>query len=155
MRRIFALALLAVAVFAGSARAQPFPGPASPGLARIYFYRTADIASASVVVRWTGVFIDGQKVGDLGASTFFYRDVPPGNYRVSVSSDQPHPDQFQYVLAAPNTTTFVRVFNVPAWGAHVKTVGGLPQIVWPSVFGNRVTDPATAWAQMVNLSPAQ
>jgi hypothetical protein len=152
MKRIFVLALFAVVTLGGSALAQTFPGPSSPTMARIYFYRTADIASQ--VVRWTGVFMDGQKVGDLGASMYFYRDVPPGSYRISVSSDLPYQDQFQNITVAANTTTFVRVFNVPGYGAQVRP-GPVPQVVWPSVFGNRVTDPAAAQAQMVGLTPVQ
>jgi Protein of unknown function (DUF2846) len=154
MKRIFVLALLAVATVAGSALAQTFPGPSSPTQARIYFYRTADIATASPV-RWTGVFMNDQKVGDLGASTYFYRDVPPGSYRLSVSSDLPYQDQLQNITVAANSTTFVRVFNVPGYGAQVRVTGGLPQLIWPSVFGNRVTDPAVAQAQMVGLTPVQ
>lgn len=151
MKRIFVLALLAVAIVAGSALAQTFPGPSSPDMARIYFYRTADIATQGPV-RWTGVFIDGQKVGDLGESSFFYRDVAPGARRISVSSDQPHPDQFQNISVVPNSTTFVRVFNVPGWGAQVFTSNGFSQLVWPSVFGNRVIAPAIAQSQMLGLS---
>ncbi len=76
MKRILVLALLAVAIVASSALAQTFPGPATPTQARIYFYRTADIGNQ--VMGWTRVFINDQKVGDLNASTYFYRDVPPG-----------------------------------------------------------------------------
>jgi Protein of unknown function (DUF2846) len=154
MKRIFVMALLAIATVAGSALAQTFPGPSSPTLARVYFYRTADIATQEV--QWTEVFINDQKVGDLGASTYFYRDVPPGSYRISVSSDVPYQDQYQNITVAANSTTFIRVFNVPGYGVQITAgVQGAPGIYWPSVFGNHVTDPATARAQMVGLSPAQ
>lgn len=152
MKRIILLALLAVTIVAGSALAQTFPGPSTPTQARIYFYRTADIANQ--VVRWTGVFINDQKVGNLDASTYFYRDVPPGSYRISVSSDVPYQDQYQNITVAANSTTFVRVFNVPGYGVQIST-GVPPQVYWPSVFGNRVTDPAAAQAAMVGLTPVQ
>jgi Protein of unknown function (DUF2846) len=152
MKRIILLALLAVAVVAPSALAQTLPGPSTPAQARIYFYRTADIGGQ--VVRWTGVFIDDQKVGNLGASTYFYRDVPPGSYRISVSSDVPYQDQYQNITVAANSTTFVRVFNVPGYGVQINS-GVPPQVYWPSVFGNRVTDPAAAQAAMVGLTPVQ
>jgi Protein of unknown function (DUF2846) len=149
MKRIFLLALLGVAIVASSALAQTFPGPSSPTQARIYFYRTEDIANQ--VVRWTPVFINDQRVGTLGASSYFYRDVSPGTYRISVSSDIPYQDQYQNITVAANSTTFVRVFSVPGYGAMVTN----GQLYWPSVFGNHVTDPATAQAQMAGLSPAQ
>jgi hypothetical protein len=149
MKRIFLLALLGLAIVTSSALAQTFPGPSSPTQARIYFYRTEDIANQ--VVRWTGVFINGQSVGSLGARTYFYRDVAPGTYRISVSSDIPYQDQYQNITVAANSTTFVRVFSVPGYGATVNN----GQLYWPSVFGNHVTDPAIAQAQMAGLSPAQ
>ena len=150
MRRIFALALLVFAVVAPAARAQDFPGPSSPSLARLYFYR---LVETNQVTRWTGVFLNDQKIGDLGERSYFFRDVQPGTYNVGVSSDVPYPDQYQTVTVAPDSTTFIRVFYVPGYGIQFRGGGmnSTPSLYQPTVFGNRVTDPAVARREMTGL----
>jgi hypothetical protein len=155
MTRI-AVALLAVAMTISTARAQApsFPGPASPSLARLYFYRTVE---SNQVTRWTSVWLNDAKAGDLGENSYFFRDVPPGTYKVGVSSDVPYQDQYHDVTVTPNSTIFIRVFNVPGYGIQVNG-GGLnspPSIYAPSVFGNRAMDPAVAQHEMAGLSPAR
>lgn len=153
MRRIFALALLAIAFVATPALAQNFPGPSSPGMARIYFYR---LVESNLPTRWTGVFIDDRKVGDLGERQYFFRDVPPGTYKISVTSDVPYEHQYNTVTVAPNSTAFIRVFFVPGYGVQVYPggLGSPPQIYQPSVFGNRVMNPVRAEEEMTGLAPA-
>lgn len=152
MRRSFPL-VLAFAFVATAAHAQNFPGPSSPALARLYFYRSIE---TNQVTRWTGVFLNDDKIGNLGERSYFFRDVPPGTYTIGVSSDVPYQDQYGSVTVAPNSTTFIRVFFVPGYGIQFNA-GGMnsgPSIYQPSVFGNRVMDPAVARQEMIGLSPA-
>jgi Protein of unknown function (DUF2846) len=154
MKRFLVLALLVVAAIAPPAYAQNFPGPASPALARLYFYR---LVESNQVTRWTGVFLNDQKIGDLGERSYFFRDVQPGTYKVGVTSDVPYQDQYRTVTVAPNSTTFIRVYFVPGYGIQFNagSLNSGPTIYQPSVFGNRVMDPAVARQEMTGLSPAR
>jgi hypothetical protein len=154
MRRLGALALLAFALVANAAYAQEFPGPSSPALARLYFYR---LVETNQVTRWTGVFLNDEKIGNLGERSYFFRDVQPGTYKVGVTSDVPYQDQYRTVTVAPNSTTFIRVYFVPGYGIQFNagSLNSGPTIYQPSVFGNRVTDPAVARQEMTGLSPAR
>ena len=153
MKRFLMLALLVVAAIAPPAYAQNFPGPASPVLARLYFYRNVE---TNQVTRWTGVFLNDEKIGDLGERSYFFRDVQPGTYKVGVTSDVPYQDQYRTVTVAPNSTTFIRVYFVPGYGIQFSpgSLNSGPTIYQPSVFGNRVVDPAVARQEMTGLSPA-
>jgi hypothetical protein len=152
MKRIFMLLFSAIASIAASADAQTFPGPSSPALARIYFYRLTETDKATP---WTRVFINSEKIGALGERSYFFRDVQPGTFKISVSSDVPYQEQYQTVSVAANSTTFVRVFLVPEYGVQVYGggTGSPPEIYQPSVFGNRVMDRARAQREMVGLVP--
>jgi hypothetical protein len=146
------MAMVAV-VGATGARAQNFPGPSSPALARIYFYR---LVESNDVTRWTAVFLNDEKLGSLGERSYFFRDVPPGTDKIGVSSDVPYPDQYRTVTVAANSTTFVRVFFVPGYGIQFQagSMNAAPSFYQPSVFGNRLVDRATATRDMTGLAPA-
>lgn len=156
MKRIASLLLLLVLVaLGGAARAQAtFPGPASPAQARVYFYR---LVESTDVTRWTSVFLNDAKLGDLGERSYFFRDVPPGTYKVGVSSDVPFQDQYRNVTVAPGSTTFIRVYNVPGYGIQFNSGGfnSPPSIYRPSVFGNRLEDASVARRDMAGLTPAR
>ncbi|MGH6980556.1 MAG: DUF2846 domain-containing protein, partial [Stellaceae bacterium] len=98
MRGFALAAALLLAFVASGATAQTMSGPTSPAQARLYFYRGAD---PGVVAGWTRVFLNDAKVGDLGESSYFYRDVAPGAYKIGVSSDVPYPDQYRNVTVVP------------------------------------------------------
>jgi len=151
MNRGIFLAALLLAFVSMAAGAQTLSGPASPGQARIYFYRGAD---PGVVVGWTGVFLNGAKIGDIGESSYFYRDVPPGSYRIGVTSDVPYPDQYRDVTVPPGSTTYVQVYRVPGYGIQFSPGGfsGGPVIYQPTVFGNRLVPPEAAIPAMAGLA---
>lgn len=98
-RRFLVLTLLAIAVIATGAQAQNFPGPPSPALARLYFYR---IVESNEATRWTGVFLNDDKIGDLGERSYFFRDIQPGTYKIGVSSDVPYSDQYRTIAVTAN-----------------------------------------------------
>jgi hypothetical protein len=151
VKRILTWALVTTVLATTPTVAQTFSGPSSPALARIYFYRAVETNQPTP---WTQVFVNGQKVGALGERTYFFRDVQPGTYKITVSTDLPYQDQT--LTVAPNTTAFVRVFVVPEYGVQVSQTapGFAPQIYQPSVFGNRVMDPGKAQREMAGLAPA-
>ena len=149
----FVLSVLAVAmtIAAAYAQAPSVLGPASQTLARIYFYR---LVGSNLFPRWTSVSFDDSTVGNIGPGEYFYRDVPPATYRIGVSSDVPYSDQYESVTVTPNSTTYIRVFDVPGYGITFNG-GGLnsaPSVHIPSVFGNRVMDPDVARREMVGLT---
>ena len=152
MNRGIFLAALLLAFVSMAAGAQTLSGPASPGQARIYFYRGAD---PGVVAGWTRVFLNDAKVGDIGESSYFYRDVAPGAYKIGVSSDVPYPDQYRNVTVVPGSTIYVQVYRVPGYGIQYSPGGfsGGPVIYQPTVFGNRVVPPAAAIPAMTGLAP--
>ncbi len=131
------------------------PGPAAPGQARVYVYRDFGVFMHPA---WTAVWLNDAKVGDSAPGTYFYRDVPPGTYTVSVNSDLPFVDQTRTITVAPNSTNYVKVYVVEGFGlssivgvsrrGSSGTMGNVP-----NVFGNIVVDAATARRQMARLRP--
>jgi hypothetical protein len=52
----------------------------APGLARLYVYRRSDYYDTREAV---GVYLNDKPIGSLPSGTVLYRDIPPGNYRIS------------------------------------------------------------------------
>jgi Protein of unknown function (DUF2846) len=134
----------------------PFAGPAVSAQARIYVYRDFD---SYTHLTWTSVSLNGTKIGDSAPGSYFYRDVPPGIYTVSVNSDLPYVDQSRTITIAPNSTTFIKVYAAQGFGVSTVVAAGRHAAVGtaatvPSVFGNAVIDAGTARQQMARLSPA-
>jgi hypothetical protein len=110
--RLALLSAMALLLVAMAGCAQPPPAapylatPVAPGMARIWFYRDMnpnDIL-ATPYVRLNGVVAGVSEPG--GA---FYRDVPPGRYRISADSyyDDLHLDRD--VDVAPGAEVYARV----------------------------------------------
>jgi hypothetical protein len=134
------------------------PGPAAPGMARIYIYRED---ANPLHPEWTAVWLDHAKVGDSAPGTFFYRDVPPGTHLLSVSSDLPYVDEKKTVALPPNGTLFVKVYAVEGFGMRMnggfsagRHGGGSPSVAIPNVFGERIVDPRIAQPEISRLQPA-
>src|SRR5581483_5163958 len=79
-------AVAAASVLLGAATAAWAVTPAPPvGMARIWFYRDYQ---PSVSLNVAPVALNGTTVAYVPPDgTSLYRDVPPGHYRISVSSD--------------------------------------------------------------------
>jgi hypothetical protein len=110
--RLALLSAMALLLVAMAGCAQPPPAapylatPVAPGMARIWFYRDMnpnDIL-ATPYVRLNGVVAGVSEPG--GA---FYRDVPPGRYRISADSyyDDLHLDRD--VDVAPGAEVYARI----------------------------------------------
>ena len=82
--------------------------PVPRGAARIWIYRndTAQDSQERPYLR-----LNGQVAGIAEPDGAFYRDLPPGHYRVSVDSyGAPYPNQFAEIdLTAAGQTFFVKV----------------------------------------------
>jgi hypothetical protein len=133
------------------------PGPASPGMARIYIYRE-DVSPMHP--EWTAVWLGGSKLGDSAPGTFFYRDVQPGTYTLSVNSDMPYSEQKKTLLLRPGSTVFVKVFAVEGYGITMsggggssRFGGGAVSVSIPNVFGERIIDPRIAQPEISRLQP--
>jgi hypothetical protein len=110
-------------------------GPADPHMARIYFYRRIDHQGTP---EWTSVSLNGAKVGDSGPGTYFYRDVRPGTYTVTLRSERTYPDQFQTINVVPGGTRYIEIFTPDLWALSF-----MGPIFPNSAFGQSVNIPAT------------
>ena len=106
---VFVLLLGAVAPSAWSAAATP---PIAAGMARIWIYRDLDpnLSLARPYVRLNGAVAGISEPG--GA---FYRDVPPGEYYVTVDSIGQDVGQWARVAVVPGQQIYVQVDDLPHW----------------------------------------
>ena len=95
--RLLLLTTLLSLVATGCASAPSFEqqqqglAPPQSGNGRLYVYR---LDGDGTTIR-PSVKIDGESVGRAVPGTFFYRDMPVGNYEVSSSSDKDSPVSFR------------------------------------------------------------
>lgn len=99
--------------------------PIPPGMARIWIYRDLDpnISLARPYVR-----LNGQIAGISEPGGAFYRDVPPGEYYVTVDSIGQDVDQWASVAVVPGQQVYLKVDDAPYWdcggGGGGKSGGG-------------------------------
>ncbi|HEV2300203.1 MAG TPA: hypothetical protein VGR91_01415 [Stellaceae bacterium] len=122
-----AAAIALVALVLGSAapaatKAAALP-PIPAGMARIWIYRDHDpnLSLARPYVRLNGAVAGISEPG--GA---FYRDVPPGEYYVTVDSIGQDVDQWARVAVVPGQQVYLKVDNLPYWdcGGGGRNGGG-------------------------------
>ena len=133
------------------------PGPASPNLARVYVYREQNYQN----LEYTAVWFNGAHVGDSAAGTYFYRDVRPGTYAVTVRSESPARDQFATVTVPAGSTTYIKVSGMYDYAAAVPAVrtrhmqfDGVMSPGTPNVFTDAVVPPTVALPEIAKLEPA-
>jgi hypothetical protein len=102
MLAVAALASMAMLPAAGSAETAGPP----PGQARIWIYRIFD---PTVTLQTPNVRLNDAVVAVARPGSAFYRDVPPGDYRVTADSLGSAPDQFARVALAAGQTAYVKV----------------------------------------------
>jgi hypothetical protein len=110
-------------------------------LARIYVYREPTIYDSTL---WTGVTFNDIKVGDCAPGTVFYRDVPPGSYKIEPRSEQLYPGQAKTVFVEPGTSTFAKIQNQPFWGQSPRNTHG-------TTFTVAIIDPAIGLVEIGRL----
>lgn len=87
--------------------------PPPPGEARIWIFRTfePEISEQTPYVR-----INGRIVGLALLGSAFYRDVPPGDYSITVESRGSAPNQFAHIGLGSGQTVYVKI-DANAWWA--------------------------------------
>lgn len=105
-------------LLAGSSCAQgPSPAaaavpPIPPGQARVWFYR-AFIPSESL--NMTEVRMNGTPAGYSTLGGAFYRDVPAGEYHITVASWGVDVNQSAVVALVPGQEAFIKIESLRAW----------------------------------------
>jgi hypothetical protein len=101
------------------------PGPASPRMARIYFYRDR---GNYLTLTWTTVWLNDTKIGSSGPGNFFYRDVQPGTYTVGVDSDVPYVGSIQEDYGRAGQHLLCQNLLCPGiWGDGLGGYGQCPE----------------------------
>ncbi len=124
--------------------------PGSPTLARIYFFRDYD---ATGTMQWTSVSLNGKPVGTLGQGGFFYRDVAPGTYTITVRSEGIHSHQFATVTVPRGGTVFVQVYSIDFYAA--QSITSPYSYNGPATFADIVVEPLLAMARLAKLHPQE
>ncbi|HYI83686.1 MAG TPA: DUF2846 domain-containing protein [Acetobacteraceae bacterium] len=89
--------------------------PVPTGMGRIWFYRKASPFGAAVQ---PSIYLNGQVVGQSSPNGAFFRDVQPGDYRVSTTTEAQHSLTF---TLAPSEERFVQTYPVPGFlVGHVR-----------------------------------
>jgi hypothetical protein len=86
--------------------------PIPPGQARVWFYREF-IPSESL--NMTEVRMNGAYAGYSQLGGAFYRDVPPGQYQVTVATWGVDVNQSAVVALVPGQEAFIKVESLRSW----------------------------------------
>jgi hypothetical protein len=130
----------------------PQPGLAAtagppPGYARIWVYRYYEpyVSLATPYVRFNGRIVG---VSEPGAA--FYRDVPPGEYYVTVDSEGRDVNQFAHIAVVPGQTVYIEVEVSKYWDCG----GGIKGDGWcRDTFYTREQSPQVGAAAIASLQP--
>lgn len=122
MLRRLSILLLATLGLLGCAMMPPVSPEASlpsvpGGMARVFFYRDADYAESGKMAE---ISLNNQPVGILWRGEVFYRDVEPGDYLISVSSDLAYPNQFKTARIEAGQTRYVQIQSLISWGGTTR-----------------------------------
>ncbi len=120
--------------------------PVNPALAGSISFRDYDAAGTS---QWTTVSLNGAPVGTIGQGTYFYRDVKPDAYAITVRSEGIHSHQFATVTVSPGSTVFVQVYSIDFYAAQSTTSPF--SYNGPATFADIVVEPGAAMARMGKL----
>ncbi len=118
--------------------------PLAPGEARIVVYRNDGIYES---LDWVPITFNGHEVGGSGPDSVFFRDVPPGSYRIDVLGEALWPGQQITVAVGAGQTAYVKigVFRGPS---NERSVG---DSIGP-IFVPEEVDPAVARGDISELS---
>ncbi len=116
LRLAGAMVLLSLGlVQARAANAQSAIAAIPAGMARIWFYRDYDIY---VNRNYATVMVNGAVAGSVQPyGGVIYRDVAPGEYRLSAESVGTDVNQDVDVVLAPGQEVYVKILNLPSWAS--------------------------------------
>ena len=126
MRPWLAAAVLLLLGAVTAAVAQPPAAPylnaaPSPGMARIWFYRDLN---PNETLAMAYIRLNGAIAGVSEAGGAFYRDVAPGQYRITVDSYVLDPHNDATVTLAPGTEAYAKVLPLDSFVQGGAAVGG-------------------------------
>ena len=98
----------------GSGQVAASAPPVPPGQARVWFYRPLEPSES---LNLALLNMNGDYVGTVANGGVFYRDVPPGHYRITPRSFISDPAQDQNVDLAPGQQAYVKIVSLSSWGA--------------------------------------
>lgn len=104
----------------------------APDRARLYFYRDYELYESQ---DRPYILLNGQVAGVSEPGVVSYRDVPPGQYLVSVDSRGLYPDQFKTVAVKGGETLYVKIESYRAYNEGRNGQG-------PATFVVAIIDPA-------------
>jgi hypothetical protein len=89
--------------------------PIPPGQARVWFYR---VFFPDDTGGMPAVTMNGSTIGYARAGWSFYRDVPAGNYHVTVATVGLDFDQTKDIALAPGAQAYLAIQSDPTWEAN-------------------------------------
>lgn len=124
--------------------------PVPPGQAQIFLYRWLE---PYVSLAATTAFLNGTPVGLTQSGTAFYRDVPPGQYTISVTSQGVYPNQFKTVTVRAGQIVYARIGSITTWipcGGGGSIGGG--EADCGNTYVVEIIDPAVAQSELQPLT---
>lgn len=98
----------------GSAQVAASAPPVPPGQARVWFYRPLEPSES---LNLAMLDMNGSFVGSVANGSAFYRDVPPGHYRIAPDSFVRNVSQESNVDVAPGQQVYVKIVSLSSWGS--------------------------------------
>jgi hypothetical protein len=121
----------------------------SPGMARVWFLRSAGSLNGNVWAAEPEVYANGAPIGDIPAGTKFYRDFRPGTYSFTVQPYGLPTGHADTVQLAPGTQTYLEIQWLASWEEGSPEAGfGFA----PNTFGILTMSPQLAQAYLPTLT---
>jgi len=105
---------------AGSSSQAP---PLGPGMARVWVLRQADPPQGNIEGARPMLFANGAPIAESREGTAFFRDFPPGTYKLTVQAFGTPAKQSDTVQLSAGMQSYVQVQAVPNW-EEGSPVGG-------------------------------
>lgn len=115
---LFFLVLVSCATGTKFSELLPSTKPANAEAGRIFFYKRSSLGTAAR----PEALLNGEKVGEITAYSFFYRDRPPGDYEVATSTGGEHKVSFVLEQGQTRYIRFSSSFGFPAGHVYGELV---------------------------------
>lgn len=88
-----------------------------PGQARVWFYRSWEPSES---LNLALVDMNGSYAGAVANGSAFYRDVPPGHYRIAPESWAPDFNQDRNIDLFPGQQVYVKIVSLTSWATGLS-----------------------------------